>query len=204
MPRAGGLGPGSLEGVGHAIVLAGLPHDRVVLAAVVVGHPNPEGHGGFAVPDGAPVVGVVGVGGDAELGVEPVEGLLGFKDWNVEYLKWTGLEQRCWLGQDGLRRRVVLCQDAGVEMPEYRGLIQRLSVNDTTDPVSYEVAVDIGPSPNNVTRLGVSFLSDSSPVSQVQRQATIADALITAFLSRQEVVVNAPAFGYITSVRFAL
>jgi hypothetical protein len=46
----------------------------------VDGHPHPEGEGGFPVPEGLAAVGVVGVGGDAEVGVEPVEGLLGVAD----------------------------------------------------------------------------------------------------------------------------
>src|SRR5829696_655281 len=85
---AGPLGPptgaaelqaGVVDGVGGPVVLAGLPDERVgvVLAAVVDGHPHPEGEGGFAVADGLAAVGVVVVGGDAEVGVEPVEGLLG-------------------------------------------------------------------------------------------------------------------------------
>ena len=41
------------------------------------GYPDPQGEGGFAVADRLAAVGVVLVGGDAELGVEPVEGLLG-------------------------------------------------------------------------------------------------------------------------------
>ena len=53
---------------------------RVVLAAVVDGHPHPEGEGGFAVANGLAAVGVVLVGGDAVVGVEPVEGLLGVAD----------------------------------------------------------------------------------------------------------------------------
>jgi hypothetical protein len=42
-----------VEGVGHAIVLAGLPDDwvAVVLAAVMHGHPDSEGEGGFPLPD---------------------------------------------------------------------------------------------------------------------------------------------------------
>jgi hypothetical protein len=68
-----------VDGVGHAVVLAGLPDVwvGVVLVAVVDGHPDPEGEGGFAVADGLAAVGVVLVGGYAELGVEPVEGVLG-------------------------------------------------------------------------------------------------------------------------------
>jgi transposase len=43
------LGAGGVDGVGHAVVLAGLPDDRVgvVLAAVMDGHPDPEGEGGL-------------------------------------------------------------------------------------------------------------------------------------------------------------
>jgi hypothetical protein len=70
---------GGLDGVGGAVVLAGLPDDGVgiVLAAVVDGHSHAEGEGGFAVADGLAAVGVVLVGGDAEVGVEPIEGPLG-------------------------------------------------------------------------------------------------------------------------------
>jgi hypothetical protein len=73
---------GGVEGVGHAVVLAGLPDDGVgvVLATVVDGHPDPEGEGGFAVADRLAAVVAVLVGGHAELGVEPVEGLLGVAD----------------------------------------------------------------------------------------------------------------------------
>jgi hypothetical protein len=45
---------GGLDGVGHAVVLAGLPHDRipVVLAAVVNGHSDAEGECVLALGDG--------------------------------------------------------------------------------------------------------------------------------------------------------
>jgi hypothetical protein len=43
----------------------------------VDGDPQSEGEGGFAVADGLAAVGVVLVGGDAVVGVELVEGLLG-------------------------------------------------------------------------------------------------------------------------------
>ena len=68
-----------MDGVGDAVVLAGLPDDRVavVLAAVVDGHPDAEGEGGLALGDVAVADAVGAVGGDAEVGVEPVEGLLG-------------------------------------------------------------------------------------------------------------------------------
>jgi hypothetical protein len=81
-PSPDGGGAGGVDGVGGPVVLAGLPDDRVavVLAAVVDGHPDPEGEGGFAVSDGLAAIVVVLVGGDAELGVEPVEGLLGVAD----------------------------------------------------------------------------------------------------------------------------
>jgi hypothetical protein len=75
---AAGLVAGGLHGVGGSVVLAGLPDDRVgvVLAAVVDGHPDPEGEGGLALLDVAVADAVGAVGGDAEGGVEPVEGLL--------------------------------------------------------------------------------------------------------------------------------
>jgi hypothetical protein len=45
------------------------------LAAVVDGHPDAEGEGGFALGDVAVADRVGAVGGDAEGGVESVEGL---------------------------------------------------------------------------------------------------------------------------------
>jgi hypothetical protein len=79
VPGADELAAGGLDGVGGPVVLAGLPDDRgsVVLAAAVHGHPDPQGEGGLAVLDVAVTVGVVLVGGHPEVGVEPVEGLLG-------------------------------------------------------------------------------------------------------------------------------
>jgi len=75
---AGGLGAGGVKGVGHAVVLAGLPDDRiaVVLAAVVDGHPHPERKGGLPVADRLAAKVAALVGGHAVVGVEPVEGLL--------------------------------------------------------------------------------------------------------------------------------
>ena len=68
-----------MEGVGHAVVLAGLPDDRVpvVLAAVVDGDADPQGEGGLALGDVVVADAVRTVGGDAEGGVEPVERPLG-------------------------------------------------------------------------------------------------------------------------------
>src|SRR5215216_6276212 len=82
MPGQGGSGAGGLDGVGDPVVLAGLPDDRVavVLTGVVDGHPDPEGEGGFAVPDRLAAVVAALVGGHAELRVEPVEALLGVAD----------------------------------------------------------------------------------------------------------------------------
>jgi hypothetical protein len=79
VPGSGGLVAGGVEGVGGSVVLAGLPDDRVgvVLAAVVHGDPDPEGEGCLALLDVAVADGVGGVGGDAVVGVEPVEGPLG-------------------------------------------------------------------------------------------------------------------------------
>src|SRR5688572_19604197 len=73
VPASGGLGAGDLDSVGDAVVLAGLPHDwvAVVLAAVVDGHPDPEGESGLAVADGLAAVVAGLVGGDAIDGVEP-------------------------------------------------------------------------------------------------------------------------------------
>jgi hypothetical protein len=82
MPGPGGLGASGLEGGGGPIVLTGLPDDwiAVVLAAVVDGHPDPEGEGGFAVADRLAAVVAALVGGHPVVGVEPVEGLLGVAD----------------------------------------------------------------------------------------------------------------------------
>jgi hypothetical protein len=67
-----------VDGIGHAVVLAGLPDDRVavVLAAVVDGHPHAQGEGGLALGDVVVADAVQAVGGDAEGGIQPVEGLL--------------------------------------------------------------------------------------------------------------------------------
>ena len=72
------LETGGVDGVGGLVVLACHPHERVgvVLAAGGDGDAGAEGQGGFAVAQGLVAVGVVGVGGDAVVGVEPVEGLL--------------------------------------------------------------------------------------------------------------------------------
>jgi hypothetical protein len=69
---------GGLDGLGGSIVLAGLPDDRagVVLAAIVDGHPDPQGEGGLALGDVAVAEAVRAVGGHPEGGVQPVEGLL--------------------------------------------------------------------------------------------------------------------------------
>jgi hypothetical protein len=82
VPGPGGLVVGGLDGVGGPVVLAGLPDGRVavVLAAVVDGHPDPQGEGGFAVADRLAAIRAALVGGHPELGVEPVEGLLGVAD----------------------------------------------------------------------------------------------------------------------------
>jgi hypothetical protein len=68
-----------VEGVGGAVVLAGLPDDRVavVLAAVMDGHPDAQGESSLALGDVA-LADVVRAGvGDPEGGVELVGGLLG-------------------------------------------------------------------------------------------------------------------------------
>src|SRR5829696_2560672 len=69
---------GGAGGVGGSVVLAVQPHDGVgvVLAAGGDGDAGAEREGGFTVAEGLVAVGVVGVGGDAVVGVEPVEGLL--------------------------------------------------------------------------------------------------------------------------------
>jgi hypothetical protein len=86
VPGAGGLGAGGLDGVGHAVVLAGLPDDRVgvVLAAVVDGHPHPEGEGGLPLVGGVVAVVAALVGRDAVVGIQPVEGALGLADGIAE------------------------------------------------------------------------------------------------------------------------
>jgi hypothetical protein len=73
---AGGLGAGGLEGVGHAVVLAGLPDHRVpvVLAAVVDGHPDPQGQGGLPLPDGLAAVVAALVGRHPVVGADAVAG----------------------------------------------------------------------------------------------------------------------------------
>jgi hypothetical protein len=64
-----GLAAGGVDGVGHAVVLAGLPDDRagVVLAAVVDGHADAEGEGGLALDGIAVADAVSAVGGHPEL-----------------------------------------------------------------------------------------------------------------------------------------
>ena len=78
MPLADGLEAGPVDGVGGPVVLAGQPHDGVgvVLAAGGDGDAGAERQGGLAVAQGLVAVGVVGVGGDAVVGIESVEGLL--------------------------------------------------------------------------------------------------------------------------------
>ena len=60
------------------VVPAGLPDDRipVVLAAVVDSDADPQGEGGLAGSDILAAPEVMGADGNAEVGVEPVEGLL--------------------------------------------------------------------------------------------------------------------------------
>jgi hypothetical protein len=67
-----------VDGVGGPVVLAELPDDRipVVLAAVVDSDTDAEGEGGLALLDVAVADAVDAIGGDAEGGIEPVEGLL--------------------------------------------------------------------------------------------------------------------------------
>ena len=79
MPGTRGLAAGGLDGVGHAVVLAGLPDDRVgvVLAAVVDGDADAEGEGGLALGEVAVADAVSAVGGHPIGGVEPVKGPLG-------------------------------------------------------------------------------------------------------------------------------
>jgi hypothetical protein len=71
-----------VDGVGHAVVLAGLPDDwvAVVLAAVMYGDPDPKGEGGLPVSDGLAAMVAALVGGHPELGVELVEGPLALVD----------------------------------------------------------------------------------------------------------------------------
>jgi hypothetical protein len=67
-----------VDGVGGPVVLVGLPHERisVVLAVVVDSDADAEGEGGLALGDVAVADAVGGVGGHAEGGIRPVEGLL--------------------------------------------------------------------------------------------------------------------------------
>jgi hypothetical protein len=69
---------GGAGGVGGSVVLAGQPHDGVgvVLARGGDSDAGAERQGGFTVAEGLVAVGVVGVGGDAVVGVESVEGFL--------------------------------------------------------------------------------------------------------------------------------
>src|SRR5215217_3596071 len=71
--EAGGAG-----GISNSVVLAGQPHDGVgvVLAGCGDGDPGAERKGGLPFLHGLSPVGVVGVGGDAVGGIEPVKGLL--------------------------------------------------------------------------------------------------------------------------------
>jgi hypothetical protein len=73
---------GGVEGVGHAVVLAGLPDHgvAVVLAAVMDSHPDPQGEGGLPLADCLAPVGAALVGRDAVVRVEPVEGAFGVAD----------------------------------------------------------------------------------------------------------------------------
>jgi hypothetical protein len=82
VPGAGGLVAGGLDGVGGAVVLAGLPDDRVavVLAGVVDCDTDPQGPGGLAVADRLAAEQAALVSRHPKVGVEPVEGLLGLAD----------------------------------------------------------------------------------------------------------------------------
>jgi hypothetical protein len=73
---------GGVDRLGHAVVLAGLPDDRVpvVLAAVMDSHPHPEGQGGFPVMDGLAAVVAALVSGHSVVGIQPVEGAFGIAD----------------------------------------------------------------------------------------------------------------------------
>jgi hypothetical protein len=46
----------------------------------VHGHPHPQGQGGLTVADRLAAVAAVLVGGDAEVGIQPVEGVLAIAD----------------------------------------------------------------------------------------------------------------------------
>jgi hypothetical protein len=67
----GGLAAGGPNGVGHPVVLAVLPDDRVgvVLAAVVDSHPHLESEGGLTVTDGLAAVGVCWSAGTPKSGL---------------------------------------------------------------------------------------------------------------------------------------
>jgi hypothetical protein len=83
---------GGAGSVGGSVVLAGQPHDGVgvVLAAAGDGDAGADRQGGFAVAQGLVAVGMVDVGGDAVVGVEPVEGLLEVAGGRL------GAAVRCW------------------------------------------------------------------------------------------------------------
>ena len=92
---------GGLEGVRGPVVLAGLPDDRVavVLAAVVDGHSDPQGQGGLPLPDRLTAVAAALVGGNPELGIQPVEGPLALADGSRESSGWmwvNSLVRRVW------------------------------------------------------------------------------------------------------------
>jgi hypothetical protein len=61
------IAAGSLDGLGGPVVLAGLPDDwvPVVLTAVVHGHPDPQGEGGFTLLGVVVADAIRAVGGDA-------------------------------------------------------------------------------------------------------------------------------------------
>jgi hypothetical protein len=92
---------GGAGGVGGSVVLAGHPHDRVgvVLAAAGDGDAGAEGQGGFPVAQGLVAVGVVGVGRDAVVGVESVEGLLAV---TAGRLGLGGARLEGWVGADAV------------------------------------------------------------------------------------------------------
>jgi hypothetical protein len=94
VPRAGGAGltlgygplrslpgageAGGADGCGNAVVLPGDAHQRVglVFSGDGDGGAGAQRQSGLAVLDGLVAGGVASVGGDAEGGVEPVEGVL--------------------------------------------------------------------------------------------------------------------------------
>jgi hypothetical protein len=112
------------------------------LAAVVDGHPHPEGQGGFAVADGSVSVGALLVGGDAVAGVELVEGVFGVAFGDGASDGGVGVGERL-VGEAG-----VVVAVAGLQVaPE--------AASDLVDwPVTELMAAEVGWGPQVLQQLG--------------------------------------------------